>query len=99
MATWIRFTILYLIPIITFVISFMVYLHAYGKPPKETYIAITFQFVVVGLVVSSIMAAKLVNYFLLNQNTFWGISFSLIAWLMQLAIFIIFILMMRPYQF
>ena len=87
MSNTVGFLILYLIPILSFVGSVGVYMHAYGKSPENTFINFAFIFVVSGFIASSFIAIKLVSQFSADEIIYWGIVFSILAWLIELVVF------------
>lgn len=86
MSTTVKFLILYLIPILSFVSSVGVYMHAYGKAPENTYINLAFFFVVLGFIASCFITVMLVTQFLSNEAVYSGIVFSILAWLVELIV-------------
>ena len=91
MSITVKFLILYLIPVLTFVGSFGVYFHAYGKSPENTFINFGFFIVVCAFFASSTLALSLVHHFLLKQNSYVGVVFSLIPWFAAIIVIILYL--------
>ena len=86
MSTTIKFLILYLIPIVTFASSVGVYVHGYGKSPRNTYVNFAFFFVILGFISSSIIAITLLSQFISGETILSGIIFSILPWVADLIV-------------
>ena len=100
MSIIIKFLILYLIPVVSFLGSLAVYLHANGKPPENTYINITFIFVALGFIASCYIAIGLISHFVSADIVYSGILFTVLPWVIELVVlslyFIVFYGLFNP---
>lgn len=87
MNIWLKFVILYLIPIVSFAFSVGAYLYLYGKSLtlEQTIINFTFLAVVLGFIASSVLTINLITHFMPNY-IYLGVIFSVIAWLLDLIV-------------
>ena len=91
MSITVKFIILYLIPILTFIASFGIYLHAYGKSSEETYINAGFLFIICALVASSLLAFNICHHFSINQSNPLGFIFSVIGWIAAILVTLLYL--------
>ena len=87
MNIWLKFGILYLIPIVSFALAIGTYLYLYGKSYdlEKTIINFTILVIVIGFTASSILTIAMVMHFMPNHN-YLGIVFSVIAWFFDLLV-------------
>ncbi len=86
MSITIKFLVLYLIPILSFVSSLGTYLHAHGKPSENTYINLVFILVVLGFLASSYIAMGLISLFITDEIVYSGIAFTVLPWVIELVV-------------
>ena len=84
MSTVASFLILYLIPVLTFLGTVGCYMFAYGKSVDHSIIDFSLVLVVSGFIASSYITFTLISKFIAAEIIYWGISFSILGWLLGL---------------
>ncbi len=82
MSTTLKFSILYLIPILSFAATIGIYLLAYGKSLHNPIIDFGLILVISCFISSSYLAVVLISHFLAQEVKYLGILFSVFAWIL-----------------
>lgn len=76
-----KFLILYLIPVVSFAVTFVTYLFVYGESVDHPLIDVAFVLVMSCFLFSSGLSVNLVVQFLGGDINFLGITFAVLGWL------------------
>ncbi|PHR74361.1 MAG: hypothetical protein COA66_00795 [Arcobacter sp.] len=81
-----KILILYLLPFLSLSVLVLVYMHAYGKYPEDTFINSAFSFIILGFILSCFITINLFSMFLNKKLFYTGIIFSIFAFLLEVGI-------------
>ena len=81
-----KILILYLLPFLSFALLVLVYMHAYGKYPEDTFISSAFSFIILGFILSCFLTINLFSMFLNKKLFYTGILFSIFAFFLEVAV-------------
>jgi uncharacterized membrane protein YciS (DUF1049 family) len=94
MSIAVSFFILYLIPILTIVLTFGLYMLAYGKS-ADGIVTLGFFLALSGLITSCYLTTILVSGFVANKIVYSGVIFSIMGCLIEIAAFGFYILIYK----
>ena len=94
MSNSVKFLILYLIPILSIVGTYGIYMLAYGTS-GEGIVSFGFIIAILGLIASCYITITLVSQFVANETIYLGVIFSILAFLFELAAFAFYIVMFK----
>lgn len=81
-----KILILYLLPFLSFALLVLVYTHAYGKYPEDTFINSAFSLIILGFILSCFLTVNLFSMFLNKTLFYTGIIFSIFAFLLEVLV-------------
>ena len=96
MSITIKFLILYLIPIISILGTFGLYLLAYGTNPKNI-VDFVFLFMILGFIVSCYITVQLISQFWDNKIIYSGIVFSILGFFLEVMALLFYIVMFNEF--
>jgi hypothetical protein len=91
MGTRIRFLILYLIPILSVIGTYITYGIGYGTR-AEGLINFSFTLLVIGLISELYITIRLISHFLANKISYLGVIFTILGFILELLAFAFYLL-------